>query len=121
MHAGLAVDIMAALQTGRSQPSPARRPLVDMGMNGLSEAKAERMKPGARGLAHENGRVLATLAVGAGAMTMSPVNDQYFWLVATSTGLSPLRGLATITAGTFLQGPPAVAVPLVLSVLASTI
>jgi GntP family gluconate:H+ symporter len=76
---------------------------------------------GPLGLADENGRALATLAVGAGAMTMSHVNDQYFWLVATSAGLSPLRGLATVTAGTSLQGLTAVAVLLILSVLASRI
>jgi len=34
------------------------------------------------GIGDENGRALATLAVGAGAMTVSHVNDEYFWLVA---------------------------------------
>jgi len=33
------------------------------------------------GIGDENGRALATLAIGAGAMTVSHVNDEYFWLV----------------------------------------
>jgi gluconate:H+ symporter, GntP family len=74
---------------------------------------------GPLGLADESGKALATLAIGAGAMTMSHVNDQFFWLVATNAGLSPLCGLATVTAGTLLQGLTAVAVLLMLAVLAT--
>jgi GntP family gluconate:H+ symporter len=62
------------------------------------------------GLADSNGKVLVTLAVGAGAMTISHVNDEYFWLVTTSAGFSPLRGVATISLGTLLQGLIALAV-----------
>jgi gluconate:H+ symporter, GntP family len=61
------------------------------------------------GLADTNGKVLAALAVGMGAMTISHVNDEYFWLVTTSAGFSPLRGIATISLGTLLQGLIAVA------------
>jgi len=68
------------------------------------------------GLVSENGRALATLAIGAGAMTISHVNDEYFWLVATSTGLRPLRVLAALTGGTLLQGLVALAALLILSV-----
>ena len=69
------------------------------------------------GLGDESGKALATLAIGAGAMTMSQVNDDYFWLVSTSAGLSPLRALAAVTGGTLLQGLAAVAVLLVLRYL----
>jgi gluconate:H+ symporter, GntP family len=62
------------------------------------------------GLADTNGKVLAALAVGMGAMTFSHVNDEYFWLVTKSAGFSPLRGIATISLGTLLQGLIAVAI-----------
>jgi GntP family gluconate:H+ symporter len=71
------------------------------------------------GIGDENGRALATLAVGAGAMTVSHVNDEYFWLVAAGGGLSTLRALAAVTVGTLLQGFAAVAMLLVLSTLAA--
>jgi gluconate:H+ symporter, GntP family len=69
------------------------------------------------GIGDETGKALATLAVGAGAMTVSHVNDEYFWLVGARAGLSPLRAVAAVTAGTLLQGLAAVAVLLLLSVL----
>jgi gluconate:H+ symporter, GntP family len=71
------------------------------------------------GLGDDNGKALAALAIGAGAMTVSHINDDYFWLVAVSTGIRPLRALAALTAGTLLQGVVAVVVLLVLSALRS--
>jgi GntP family gluconate:H+ symporter len=71
------------------------------------------------GIGDESAKALATLAIGVGAMTVSHVNDEYFWLVTGSGGLSPLRGLALVTVGTLLQGLIAVAALLVLSVLVS--
>ena len=50
------------------------------------------------------GKALVVLAVGAGAMTVSHVNDELFWLAADRAGLQPLRGLAAIALGTLLQG-----------------
>jgi len=73
------------------------------------------------GLGDANGKALAALAVGAGAMTASHVNDEYFWLVTTTAGLSPLRGIAVLTAGTLLQGLLAVAALLAISVLTSAL
>jgi len=67
------------------------------------------------GLGDANGKALAVLAVGAGAMTVSHVNDEYFWLVADRAGLRPLRGLAAISLGTLLQGLIAAAALLLLS------
>ena len=53
---------------------------------------------------------LAALAVGAGAMTVSHVNDDLFWLASLVGGIRPLRALAVLTAGTLMQGIVAVAV-----------
>ena len=71
------------------------------------------------GLGTENGTALAALAVGAGAMTASHLNDEYFWLVSATAGFSPLRGLVTLTLGTLLQGLIAVAALLVLAMIGS--
>jgi len=61
------------------------------------------------GLEAENGRALVTLAIGAGAMTVSHVNDDYFWLVIWKAGLAPARGLAALSLGTLAQGLSALA------------
>ncbi len=66
-----------------------------------------------------SGKALAALAVGAGAMTVSHINDEFFWLAANGAGLTPLRGLARFTVGTLLQGFVAIAGLLVLFVLAA--
>lgn len=71
------------------------------------------------GLSDADGRAVAALAVGIGAMTMSHINDEYFWLVTQSAGFTPLRGFATVSIGTLLQGLFAAAVLLLLSVLIS--
>ena len=71
------------------------------------------------GLDGANGRALAVLAVGAGAMTVCHVNDEYFWLVADRAGLSPLRMVTTLTFGTLLQGLIVAAALLLLSFLVS--
>jgi GntP family gluconate:H+ symporter len=71
------------------------------------------------GLGDENAKALAVLAIGAGAMTVSHINDDLFWLVSVSAGVRPLRALAALTAGTLMQGAVAVAVLLVLVVLVS--
>lgn len=69
------------------------------------------------GLANPNGRALAALAVGAGAMTLSHINDEYFWLVANRAKLTPLRGFAKFSAGTLLQGLIAAAALAILALL----
>jgi GntP family gluconate:H+ symporter len=69
------------------------------------------------GLGGGDGRALAALAIGAGAMTISHVNDEYFWLVADRAGLKPLHGLTTLSLGTLLQGLIAAAALLILSLL----
>lgn len=69
----------------------------------------------ALGLSEPNARAIAALAIGAGAMTISHVNDDYFWLVTDRIGLAPRRGLAVFSCGTLLQGLLAAAILLILS------
>jgi GntP family gluconate:H+ symporter len=71
----------------------------------------------ALGLGGTNGKALAALAIGAGAMTVCHVNDGYFWLVTDRAGLAPLRGLTAFSLGTLLQGLLVAAVLLILSLL----
>jgi len=66
------------------------------------------------GLDHESGKAFATLAIGAGAMTASHVNDDYFWVVTHHAGIGPARGLMALTFGTVIQGAVAVAVLMVI-------
>jgi gluconate:H+ symporter, GntP family len=69
------------------------------------------------GLDTESGRALATLAIGAGAMTVSHVNDDYFWLVTWNAGLAPARGLVALSLGTLAQGLGALALLAIISFL----
>jgi gluconate:H+ symporter, GntP family len=69
------------------------------------------------GLGDANGKALAALAIGAGAMTLSHINDEYFWLVTDRAGLKPSRGFATFGIGTLVQGLFAIAVLFVLALL----
>ena len=71
------------------------------------------------GLDDANGRALAALAVGAGAMTISHINDEYFWLVADRAALTPLRAVARFSTGTLLQGLVAAVALLAISLLTS--
>jgi GntP family gluconate:H+ symporter len=56
------------------------------------------------GLESTDGRVVASLAVGAGAMAGSNVNDAFFWLACDFARLRPSQGVAWITLGTLAQG-----------------
>lgn len=69
------------------------------------------------GIDDATAKAVAALAVGAGSMTLSHVNDEYFWLVSANAELRPLRGLTVFTAATLLQGLVAVAALLIVSVL----
>ena len=50
-------------------------------------------------------------------MTVSHVNDDYFWLVSVTGGIRPLRTLAVLTAGTLMQGIAAVGVLMIIAAL----
>ncbi|MEM8999910.1 MAG: GntP family permease [Bacteroidota bacterium] len=56
------------------------------------------------GLESEIGKSLAVLAVGAGAMTVSHVNDSYFWVVSQFSGMNLKTALKGHTVATLLQG-----------------
>jgi len=56
------------------------------------------------GIAGDDGKALAALAIGAGAMAISHINDGFFWLVADSAGATPIRAFAAFAAGTLVQG-----------------
>lgn len=59
---------------------------------------------GSIGLDSEMGRTLTVLAVGAGAMTISHLNDSYFWVVSQFSDLSVKSALRNYTMATFIQG-----------------
>jgi len=62
----------------------------------------------ALGLDGETGRALAVVAIGVGSVTLSHLNDTFFWVVSLSLGLSPLRGVGLVTVGTAFQAVAAV-------------
>ena len=69
----------------------------------------------ALGLDAPTGRALAVAAVGAGAMTVSHINDPHFWLTAHAQRLTPFRALISLSGGTAVQGVLAIAILLILS------
>jgi GntP family gluconate:H+ symporter len=56
------------------------------------------------GFDSDSGIALAALAVGAGTMMISHVNDDLFWLVSYASELSPPRTLGTFSVATLFQG-----------------
>ncbi len=60
------------------------------------------------GLDNEMSRALTVLAVGAGAMTISHINDSYFWVVSQFSGMNTKTTLKSHTIATLMQGIVAV-------------
>jgi GntP family gluconate:H+ symporter len=56
------------------------------------------------GLLSITDKALAVLAVGAGAMTVSHINDSYFWVVSQFSNINVKTALRGHTLGTLLQG-----------------
>ncbi|MFI9655158.1 GntP family permease [Guyparkeria sp. GHLCS8-2] len=56
------------------------------------------------GLDSEMGTVLAVMAVGAGAMTVSHANDSFFWVVSQFSRMKVSTAYKTFTTATLLQG-----------------
>lgn len=56
------------------------------------------------GLDSLNGKVLAVMATGAGAMVISHANDSYFWVVTQFSGMDVKTGYKTHTIATLIQG-----------------
>ena len=60
------------------------------------------------GLDSLNGKVLAVMATGAGAMTISHANDSFFWVVTQFSGMDVKTGYKTHTIATLIQGTTAI-------------
>ncbi|WP_354011297.1 GntP family permease [Endozoicomonas lisbonensis] len=56
------------------------------------------------GLESNEGRILAFLACGAGAMTVAHVNDSFLWVISEFTGMDTATALKSVTVATFFQG-----------------
>lgn len=56
------------------------------------------------GLNSSNGLALAVLAIGAGSLTVSHVNDSYFWVVSKFSEMDTPTALKTHTVATFIMG-----------------
>ena len=69
------------------------------------------------GLDSLNGKVLAVMATGAGAMTISHANDSFFWVVTQFSGMNVKTGYKTHTMATLIQGTSAMLFIFVLSLL----
>lgn len=61
--------------------------------------------------------VLACMAIGAGAMTVSHANDSYFWVVTNFGAMSPERGYKTQTSATLVLGVAAIIEIFILSLI----
>jgi GntP family gluconate:H+ symporter len=56
------------------------------------------------GLESSLGRALTVLSIGAGAMTVSHLNDSYFWVVAQFSEMNTTTALKSQTVSTLFQG-----------------
>ncbi|MAL61365.1 MAG: gluconate transporter [Flavobacteriaceae bacterium] len=63
---------------------------------------------GTLGLDSELSRALAVLAIGAGAMTVSHINDSYFWVVSQFSGMDTKTTLKSHSLATLFQGITAI-------------
>lgn len=61
------------------------------------------------------GAVLTTLAIGAGAMTVSHANDSYFWVVSQFSGMSVSQAYRLQTVGSAVAGVTGIMAVLVLA------
>ncbi len=66
------------------------------------------------GLDSTLGRALTVLSVGAGAMTVSHLNDSFFWVVAQFTEMDTATALKSQTVSTFLQGLTGITIVLIM-------
>lgn len=56
------------------------------------------------GLESSLGKALSVLAIGAGAMTVSHLNDSFFWVVSQFSGMNTTTALKSQTLSTLIQG-----------------
>lgn len=69
------------------------------------------------GLGSPIGAVLACMAIGAGAMTVSHANDSYFWVVTNFGEMTPEKGYKTQTTATLILGIAAIVEIFILSLI----
>ncbi|MCK4345815.1 MAG: GntP family permease, partial [Bacteroidales bacterium] len=69
------------------------------------------------GLESSMGKALTVLAVGAGAMTVSHLNDSYFWVVSQFSDMNVQTALKSHTVATLFQGLTAISVIAVMSLI----
>ena len=69
------------------------------------------------GLESELEKALAVLAIGAGAMTVSHINDSYFWVVSQFSNLNVNMALKSHTVATFFQGIIGILIVLLIQIL----
>jgi len=69
------------------------------------------------GMTSEIAKALVVLAIGAGAMTVSHVNDSYFWVVSQFSTMNTANALRTHTLATLFQGLTGIVIILILSVI----
>ena len=72
---------------------------------------------GSLGLSSEISKALTVLAIGAGAMTVSHLNDSYFWVVAQFSDMDTSTALKSQTMATLLQGLTGIAIIYVLNLI----
>ncbi|TAI49103.1 GntP family permease [Flagellimonas allohymeniacidonis] len=66
------------------------------------------------GLLTVTDKALAVLAIGAGAMTVSHINDSYFWVVSQFSNINVKNALRGHTLGSLIQGLTGIGIVLVL-------
>jgi GntP family gluconate:H+ symporter len=71
----------------------------------------------ALGLATEKGQLFAVLAMGAGSMMISHVNDAYFWVITKFSGLEMKTMLKVYSVASVLMGLVSLAVIYLLSLI----
>ena len=62
-------------------------------------------------------KALVVLAIGAGSMTVSHINDSYFWVVSQFSGFKTSQALKGFTLATLIQGVTGIVVILLVSFL----
>lgn len=72
---------------------------------------------GSLGLESELSRTFTVLAIGAGSMTVSHINDSYFWVVSQFSGMDTKTTLKSHTLATFFQGITAITLLFVLQII----
>lgn len=69
------------------------------------------------GLDSEQAKALTVLAIGAGAMTVSHINDSYFWVVSQFSGFNTSQALKGFTLATLFQGIVGILFVMILSII----